>query len=44
MKYLLLQQKYSFDMGNVKLGNIQDYTLKLITDKSEQEIELKMKG
>ena len=44
MKYLLLQQKYSFDMGNVKLGNIQDYTLKLITDKREQEIELKMKG
>lgn len=44
MKYLLINQKYSFDMGEVNLGNIKDYKLKIETDKSEQPVELKMKG
>jgi fimbrial chaperone protein len=44
MKYLLNQQKHSFDMGQIKLSDLKNYILKLETDKSEQAIELKMKG
>ena len=31
-------------MGQIKLSDLKNYILKLETDKSEQAIELKMKG
>ena len=43
MKYLLGQHQYSFDMGQVKLGNIANYKLMLETDKNEKPIEITMK-
>ena len=42
MKYLLHGQKYGFNFGNVKLGDLKQYTLKIETDKDEKPLELKL--
>lgn len=43
MKYILSKHQQSFDMGQVRLGDLANYTLKLETDRNEKPIEIIMK-
>ncbi len=42
MKYLLSGVQYTFNIGHVNLGDLNQYRLKVTTDKNDQPIEFKL--
>lgn len=42
MKYALEDKNIFYELGGVKINNPQNYFVKLITDKSNDEVELKL--